>query len=45
LRWRRFIDNRQTLPWTYVAMVRYRSRRDFLRFVVETEQRDMFMHR
>jgi hypothetical protein len=26
-------------------MVRYRSRRDFLRFVVETEQRDVFMHK
>jgi len=41
----RFIDDGQTLPWTYIAMVRYRSRRDFLRFVVETEQRDVFMHK
>jgi len=41
----RFIDDGQSLPWTYVAMVRYRSRRDFLRFVVETEQRKVFVHK
>jgi hypothetical protein len=41
----RFIDDGQSLPWTYVAMVRYRSRRDFLRFVVETEQREVFVHK
>jgi hypothetical protein len=41
----RFIDDGQSLPWTYIAMVRYRSRRDFLRFVVETEQRNVFMHK
>jgi hypothetical protein len=41
----RFIDDGQSQPWTYIAMVRYRSRRDFLRFVVETEQRDVFMHK
>jgi len=41
----RFIDDGQSLPWTYMAMVRYRSRRDFLRFVVETEQREVFVHK
>ncbi len=41
----RFIDDGQSLPWTYIAMVRYRSRRDFLRFVVETEQGNLFMHK
>jgi hypothetical protein len=31
--------------WHYVAMVRYRSRRDFLRFAVETERSDLFVHK
>lgn len=31
--------------WTYVAMVRYRSLRDFLRFTVDIEQQDIVVHK
>ena len=31
--------------WHYVAMVRYRSRRDFLRFAVQANQADKFIHK
>ena len=31
--------------WHYVAMVRYRSRRDFLRFAIEASTADIFMHK
>ena len=31
--------------WHYVAMVRYRSRRDFLRFALETQRDDIFVHK
>ena len=31
--------------WHYVAMVRYRSRRDFLRFAFEANQSDKFIHK
>lgn len=31
--------------WHYVAMVRYRSRRDFVRFATRANQADKFMHK
>jgi len=31
--------------WHYVAMVRYRSRRDFLKFAFEANQSDKFIHK
>jgi hypothetical protein len=31
--------------WHYVAMVRYRSRRDFVRFAMEANQADKFVHK
>lgn len=31
--------------WHYVAMVRYRSRRDFLRFAIASNQADKFVHK
>jgi hypothetical protein len=31
--------------WHYVAMVRYRSRRDFLKFAFEANQADKFVHK
>jgi len=31
--------------WHYVAMVRYRSRRDFLRFAIASSQADIFVHK
>ncbi len=31
--------------WHYVAMVRYRSRRDFVRFAMRANQADKFMHK
>ena len=31
--------------WHYVSMVRYRSRRDFLRFAIATNQADKFVHK
>jgi hypothetical protein len=32
-------------PWHYVAMVRYRSRRDFVRFATRANQADKFIHK
>lgn len=40
-----FIDPEGADSWHYVAMVRYRSRRDFLRFALETERADLFVHK
>ena len=34
-----------TDDWHYVAMVRYRSRRDFLRFAVEANRANTFVHK
>jgi hypothetical protein len=31
--------------WHYVAMVRYRSRRDFVRFAIRANQADKFIHK
>lgn len=31
--------------WHYVAMVRYRSRRDFVRFAISANQADKFIHK
>ena len=31
--------------WHYVAMVRYRSRRDFVRFLIRANQAEKFMHK
>ena len=41
----RFIDADDAPAWDYVAMVRYRSRRDFLRFAVAIESRDIAIHK
>ena len=40
-----FIDHEGDAGWHYVAMVRYRSRRDFLRFVLMSSRRHGFMHK
>lgn len=40
-----FITPEGADSWHYVAMVRYRSRRDFLRFVVASNQADKFIHK
>lgn len=40
-----FIDPPGADDWHYVAMVRYRSRRDFLRFALETQKADIFVHK
>jgi len=41
----RFIDPDDADQWHYVAMVRYRSRRDFLRFAVKIEHEDIAVHK
>ena len=41
----RFIDLPGAPDWHYVAMVRYRSRRDFLDFALEIERGDIVMHK
>ena len=41
----RFIDPPGAEAWHYVAMVRYRSRRDFLNFALEIERGDIVMHK
>jgi len=41
----RFIDPAGAEAWHYVAMVRYRSRRDFLEFALEIERADIVMHK
>jgi hypothetical protein len=40
-----FIEPEGADKWHYVAMVRYRSRRDFLRFALATERDDVFVHK
>ena len=41
----RFIDPAAADQWHYVAMVRYRSRRDFLRFALAIERQDIAVHK
>lgn len=41
----RFIDFEGAEQWHYVAMVRYRSRRDFLRFALLIERQDIALHK
>jgi hypothetical protein len=41
----RFIEPPLADTWHYVAMVRYRSRRDFLRFAIAIERRNITMHK
>lgn len=41
----RFIDAPGMPEWHYVALVRYRSRRDFLSFAQEIEQADIVLHK
>ena len=40
-----FIEPDGADVWHYVAMVRYRSRRDFLRFALATQRDDIFVHK
>ena len=40
-----FVGPEGAPPWNYVAMVRYRSRRDFLRFAVAIESQDIAIHK
>jgi len=40
-----FITPEGADAWNYAAMVRYRSRRDFLRFAIESNQADKFVHK
>lgn len=40
-----FITEPGVAAWDYVAMVRYRSRRDFLRFALAIEQQAITMHK
>lgn len=41
----RFIEPEGAPAWHYVAMVRYRSRRDFLRFALAIETHEISMHK
>lgn len=41
----RFVNDALAPEWHYVAMVRYRSRRDFVRFALRANQADKFMHK
>jgi len=41
----RFIEPLGADAWHYVAMVRYRSRRDFLRFAMAIERADIVVHK
>jgi hypothetical protein len=41
----RFIELPGAPDWHYVAMVRYRSRRDFLRFAIDIEREDVVLHK
>lgn len=41
----RFLDPAGADQWDYVAMVRYRSRRDFLRFAQAVERDDILVHK
>ena len=40
-----FVKSEGADAWHYVAMVRYRSRRDFVRFAIRANQADKFMHK
>jgi hypothetical protein len=40
-----FIEPDGADAWHYVAMVRYRSRRDFLRFALASEKKNNFIHK
>lgn len=40
-----FIEPEGADAWHYVAMVRYRSRRDFLRFALASEKKNNFIHK
>ena len=40
-----FIEPLGADAWHYVAMVRYRSRRDLLRFALDTQRADIFVHK
>jgi hypothetical protein len=40
-----FIEPEGADAWHYVAMVRYRSKRDFLRFALAVEQHDIAVHK
>jgi hypothetical protein len=40
-----FIEPEGADVWHYVAMVRYRSRRDFLRFALAIQQQDIAVHK
>jgi hypothetical protein len=41
----RFIEPEGADQWHYVALVRYRSRRDFLRFALAIEHQDIAVHK
>ncbi len=41
----RFVNDAQAPEWHYVAMVRYRSMRDFLKFAIEIEQTGAVFHK
>ncbi len=40
-----FIEPEGADPWHYVAMVRYRSKRDFLGFALDIERKDIVLHK
>jgi len=40
-----FIEPAGADAWHYVAMVRYRSRRDFVRFALESSKANIFVHK
>ncbi|MDP1998874.1 MAG: hypothetical protein Q8K22_04695 [Rhodoferax sp.] len=40
-----FIEPEGADAWHYVAMVRYRSRRDFLRFALQSSDANIFVHK
>jgi hypothetical protein len=40
-----FVNDVQAPDWHYVAMVRYRSRRDFLKFALEIEGKGISVHK
>jgi hypothetical protein len=41
----RFAEPEGADDWNYVAMIRYRSRRDFLRFALSVERSDVTVHK
>jgi len=40
-----FVNDADSPDWSYVAMVRYRSRRDFLKFAIEIESKGIAFHK